>query len=102
MSAMATVTLELRGKLQFFVIRGSQLFSTWKTTEDSSASWEHLRPFEPNPGRIDNVSAGLLSDGRAQLFATRGDQIFTIWKENTNENSAWVSGRGAAWDSFSP
>ncbi len=102
MSAMATVTLELNEKLQFFVIRGSQLFSTWKTSDNSNASWEPLHPFEPNPGRIDNISAGLLSDGRAQLFATRGDQILTIWKASTNENSDWVSGRGEAWDSFNP
>jgi hypothetical protein len=99
MSVMATARLG-QGKLQFWQIKGNQLWSAWKSSDDPNASWNGWGPFVPSPGPIDGIAAGSLSDGRVQLFATNGGHTTTIWKGSTNENSDWISGSGEAWAQF--
>jgi len=100
MSMMATALLSSNGKLQFWQVVGSQLWSAWKSSDDPNASWIGWGPFVPSPGPVDNIAAGNLSDGRVQLFATSGGTTLTIWKQTTNEDAGWISGNGEAWQNF--
>jgi hypothetical protein len=97
MSIMATARLKEDGKLQFWLIKGNQLWSAWKSSDDPNASWIGWGPFLPSPGSVDGIVAGNLSDGRVQLFATSGGNPITVWKASTGEDSAWVSGAGEGW-----
>jgi len=99
MSHMVAAELAAHGKLQFWVIKSnSELYSSWKTSDNPNANWTKLSPFSPNPGAVTDIAAGTLSDGRVQLFATHpnGD-IVSSWKASTNENAAWTP-----WTAFNP
>jgi hypothetical protein len=99
MSQLAAAELKAGGKLQMWAIRGNnELFSAWKESDNPNAGWTHLSPFTPNPGPVNDIAAGHLSDGRVQLFATHPNgAIVSSWKESTNENSSWTP-----WSPFNP
>lgn len=58
MSMMATALLSSNGKLQFWQVVGSQLWSAWKSSDDPNASWigwvlarkNYLTPARPAQG----------------------------------------------------
>jgi hypothetical protein len=88
------------GRVQVWVSVSGRLQSTWKTSCDPDSGWiaPWQAPFEPDPGPINDIAVGQLSDGRMQAFATSSDnRLLTTWKTSCQPNSPW-----AAWQAFSP
>src|SRR5262249_33695181 len=65
------------GRMQLWVIAGDdRLLSSWKASKDPGASWTAWQdPFLPDPGRVQGVAVGQLSDGRLKLWVQRSVQV---------------------------
>src|ERR1044071_8968332 len=85
-------------RLQFWAIDlTGKLWSRWKTSTDSNATWTALSTFQMPPGVsvVKSIAAAPLSDGRLQLWTIDSNgTMWSCWKTG-DSNSAWTN-----WTAF--
>jgi hypothetical protein len=85
------------GRMQLWAIacERARLLSTWKTSRDPGASWSPWQdPFIPDPGAVEGVAVGQLSDGRLKLWVigVPGFQtpVLTSEKKDSTADAGWT------------
>jgi peptidyl-Lys metalloendopeptidase len=86
-------------RLQLWAINANgAIWSCWKSTTDSSATWTTWTSFTLPPGipSVKQLVAAPLSDGRLQLWAiAENGSVWSCWKSTTDSSATWTP-----WTSF--
>lgn len=90
MTRLALATLPNKALQVFVVSPQGSLLSAWKKSSEVDAAWTNLNPFNPDPGRVNNIAVATLPDGRLTLWAipTAGGLISNC-KQTKDTNSPW-------------